>query len=61
MFLGLFFVTKFYFDKTYLLISLSLTWIPQIIHNFNEKNQISFPIFNILIFTLNKLAVPVKI
>jgi hypothetical protein len=59
MFLGLFFVTKFYFVKNYLYFSLVITWLPQIIYNFIEKNFASIPLLNILIMSCNKLAFPV--
>lgn len=59
MFLGLFFVTKFYFVKSYLYFSLAITWLPQIIYNFLEKNFASIPMINVLIMSFNKLAFPV--
>lgn len=58
MFVGLFFLTKFYFEKRYIYVSVFLTWTPQIIFNFFSKNYTSMPLINILIMSINKISIP---
>jgi len=60
LFLSLFFVTKFYFEKTYIVIAVSLSWIPQIVHNLVKRNNVSMPLYSILMNSINKLIFPVK-
>jgi hypothetical protein len=60
MFIGLFFLTKFYFEKNYIYISILLTWIPQIIFNYLYNNYTSLPIINIIIISINKVSIPVN-
>lgn len=55
MFFSFFFVLKFYFDKTYVVIALLLTWIPQIVFNAYYQNKISMPILFIVITGLNRM------
>jgi hypothetical protein len=61
IFLSLFLVTKFYFIKMYILITVSITWLPQIIFNFINNNKTSLPMVCVIIMSLNKIMIPVKI
>ena len=61
IFLSLFLVTKFYFIKMYILITVSITWLPQIIFNFINYNKNSLPMVCVIIMSLNKIMIPVKI
>lgn len=58
LFMSIFFVTKFYFVKPYIIGAIAITWIPQIVHNFYNKNQASLPIIVIFTNTLNKVLIP---
>jgi hypothetical protein len=59
LFLSLVFVTKFYFEKIYIIAAFIITWIPQIIHNAVYRNQISLPLITIFLNSLNKVIIPV--
>lgn len=58
MFFSLFYVMRFYFDKTYIFYALLLTWMPQIIYNAIYKNRMSMPLINIFLNSLNKVLLP---
>jgi hypothetical protein len=58
MFFSLFYVMKFFFEKPYILIAISGTWIPQIVYNVIYNNRMSMPIINIVLLSLNKLFLP---
>lgn len=58
MFFSLFYVMKFFFEKPYILIAISGTWIPQIIYNVIYNNRMSMPMINIILFSLNKMFLP---
>lgn len=58
MFLSLFYVLKFYFDKKYIFLAILLTWFPQIIYNRIYRNKMLMPGICILAFSLNKLLIP---
>lgn len=58
LFMSLFFVTKFYFEHTYILIAVCVTWTPQIIYNFIYNNQTSMPLINIFLNSFNKVLIP---
>lgn len=58
MFFSLFYVMKFFFEKPYILVAISGTWIPQIIYNAIYNNRMSMPIVNIVLLSLNKLFLP---
>ena len=58
IFVSLFYVRDFYFDKTYTFFAIGMTWIPQIVHNAVYKNRLSFPLLYIFITTINKIFVP---
>ena len=60
IFLSLFLVTKFYFIKLYITITVTFTWIPQIIYNFINNNKTSLPLICVIIMSLNKIMIPVK-
>jgi hypothetical protein len=38
---------------------LTITWIPQILHNAIYRNQTSIPLINIILNTLNKILIPI--
>ena len=59
MFFSLFYVLKFYFDKTWIFVAVSITWIPQILNNIYRKNKLSMPFMNILLISTNRLFLPV--
>jgi hypothetical protein len=61
IFLSLFLVTKFYFIKMYIFITVITTWLPQIIFNFINNNKTSLPLVCVIIMSLNKIMIPVKI
>lgn len=58
MFFSLFFLTKFYFNKSYAFLGVSLTWIPQIIHNIIYKNKISLPWVYVIFTSIYRLFIP---
>jgi len=58
MFFSLFYVMKFFFEKPYILIAISGTWIPQIIYNLIYDNRLSMPLINVFLFSLNKIFLP---
>lgn len=57
IFISLFYVRNFYFEKTYIFFAINLTWIPQIVHNAAFKNKLSFPLIYIFATSLNKIFV----
>jgi hypothetical protein len=59
MFVSIFYINYFYFDKLWIFISISLMWIPQIIKNTYTNNRTSLPVLSILIITLNRMIIPV--
>lgn len=59
MFMSLFYVVKFYFVKEYILAAITMTWIPQIIHNAMTRNRTSLPLLYIFVISVNKVIVPV--
>ena len=60
IFLSLFLVTKFYFIKSYIFVTVLFTWIPQIIYNSYYNNRTSLPLINVILMSLNKLMIPVN-
>jgi len=60
IFISIFFLMKFLFDKQYILLAVCFTWLPQVAYNVFTKNRISMPLINIFFFTINKLFLPVK-
>jgi len=59
IFVSIFFVLKFLFEKQYLFLAICLTWLPQIVYNVISKNRLSMPMINVILYTLNKLFLPV--
>jgi hypothetical protein len=59
MFVSLFYVLKFYFDKMWIFAAISVTWLPQIIKNVTSNNRLSMPLINIILFSVNRLVIPV--
>lgn len=59
MFISLFFVMKFYFDKFYIVIGILFTWLPQIVYNSLYNNKLSMPLFHVIITSVNKMFLPV--
>ena len=58
MFFSLFFVTKCFFYKPYIIIGIILTWTPQIIFNIYYNNRVALP-WSYLIFTsIYRLFIP---
>ena len=58
MFFSLFFVTKFFFYKPYIIIGILLTWTPQIIFNIYYDNRISLPWSYIILTSIYRLFIP---
>ena len=58
MFFSLFFVTKFFFYKPYIIFGILLTWTPQIIFNIYYNNRISLPWSYIILTSIYRLFIP---
>ena len=58
MFLSLLFVTKFFFNKLYIILGTILIWFPQIIYNIFYNNQISLPWSYIILTSIYRLYIP---
>ena len=58
MFFSLFFVTKFLFDKSFIIFGILLTWTPQILFNIYYNNRISLPWSYIILISIYRLFIP---
>ena len=58
MFFSLFFVTKFLFDKSFIILGILLTWTPQILFNIYYNNRISLPWSYIILISIYRLFIP---
>ena len=58
MFFSLFFVTKFFFYKPYIIFGILLTWTPQILFNIYHNNRISLPWSYIILTSIYRLFIP---
>lgn len=58
MFLSLFYVTKFYFSKPYVIFGVSMTWVPQIVYNIVNNNKVAMPWVYIIFTSFYRLYVP---
>ena len=58
--ISLFLVLKFYIMSPYIYSIITLTWIPQIIHNIWTNNRVSLPLVNVILMSINKLGFPVR-
>lgn len=61
MFFALFYVMRFYFNKSYIFAAIMLTWLPQILYNFIYNNKRSMPLINIILMSINRVALPIYI
>ena len=58
MFFSLFFITKFLFDKYYIILGILLTWMPQILFNIYYNNRVALPWSYIIFISIYRLFVP---
>ena len=58
MFFSLFFVTKFFFDKSFIILGILLTWSPQILFNIYYNNRVSLPWSYIIFISIYRLFIP---
>lgn len=58
MFFSLFFVTKCFFYKPYIIIGIILTWTPQIIFNIYYNNRVALPWSYIIFTSIYRLFIP---
>ena len=58
MFFSLFFVTKFFFYKPYIIFGILLTWTPQILFNIYHNNRISLPWSYVILTSIYRLFIP---
>ena len=49
------FVMKCYYSPPFILFTITITWIPQIIYNINYNNKVSFPLIYYIDIVLNRL------
>jgi len=59
IFISIFFLMRFLFEKEFIFLGVFFTILPQIGHNLVEKNRICMPLLNIFLYSLNKLFLPV--
>ena len=52
-------INSFFFDKTLILISAILLWVPQIIHNIRNDNKYIYPLIYIIIVTAYRMIIPI--
>ncbi len=58
MFFSLFFVTKFFFDKSFIILGILLTWSPQILFNIYYNNRVALPWSYIIFISIYRLFIP---
>jgi hypothetical protein len=54
-----FFIFELFFVKSFLILLVSVTWLPQIFYNYRMGSKSKVDFSSILIISLNKLFVPV--
>jgi hypothetical protein len=61
IFVSIFFVMRFLFEKKFIFLALFLTFLPQIGHNMLERNRICMPLLNVFLYSINKMFLPVSV
>ena len=59
LFIHLYYVMEFSFEKNYIIFGVFMTWLPQIIFNTWENNRQVLPFVSILLYSGNKLFLPI--